>query len=179
MIFIELFLVFCMIGAVSFGGGYAMIPLIEREVTSKGWLTTSEFTDIIAVAGMSPGPIATNSATVVGYSVAGIPGAIVSSLAMTLPSLVIILVIAILFMRFNEHELVKSAFYGLRPIITSLIIYAAINFSIANGVISPTFSLEMILLVFIFLGALFSLLFLKIHPALVIVLSGIIGVFVF
>jgi len=179
MVFLELFLVFCLIGAVSFGGGYAMIPAIEMEVTNRGWLTTSEFTDIIAVAGMSPGPIATNSATVVGYHVAGIPGAIISSIAMTLPSLAIILVIAMLFTKFNEHELVKSAFYGLRPIITSLIIFAAIKFSISNGIISSSFSIEMLLLLVIFISALFSLLYLKIHPALVIVLSGIIGVIIF
>lgn len=179
MIFLELFWVFVMIGAISFGGGYAMIPVIEREVTSRGWLTTSEFTDIIAVAGMSPGPIATNSATVVGYHVAGIPGAVLSSFAMTLPSLVIILIIATLFMKFNEQPMVKSAFYGLRPIITSLIIFAAIKFAKSNGVISTTISLEMFFLLLIFIGALFSLLYLKIHPALVIVFSGIIGIVIF
>ncbi|WP_102345177.1 chromate transporter [Bacillus sp. Marseille-P3661] len=179
MLLLELFVVFTMIGAVSFGGGYAMIPVIEREVTNRGWLTTSEFTDIIAVAGMSPGPIATNSATVVGYHVAGIPGAILSSFAMTLPSLVIILIIAIFFMKFNQHQMVKSAFYGLRPIVTSLILFAAIKFSISNGVVSTTITTEMILLLLVFISALFSLLYLRLHPALVIVLSGVIGVFIF
>lgn len=179
MILIELFLVFIMIGTISFGGGYAMIPVIEREVTSRGWFSTTEFTDIIAVAGMSPGPIATNSATVVGFHVAGIPGAIISSIAMTVPSLIIILVIATFFMKFNQNIIVKSVFYGLRPIVTSLIIYAAIKFSVSNGVISTTFSLEMVLLLFIFLLSLAALLYEKIHPALVIVFAGVIGVVLF
>lgn len=179
MLLLELFFVFFIIGALSFGGGYAMIPVIEREITSRGWINSSEFTDIIAVAGMSPGSIATNIATVVGYHVAGFPGALLSSFAMTLPSLVIVLILAIFFLKFNQLQIVKSAFYGLRPIVTSLIIYAAIKFSISNGVISTTFSIEMLLLLLVFIGGLFSLLFLKIHPVVVIVLSGVIGIFIF
>ncbi|MBU9712586.1 chromate transporter [Evansella tamaricis] len=176
---LQLFFVFVMIGAVSFGGGYAMIPVIEAEVTGRGWMTTTEFTDVIAVAGMSPGPIATNSATVVGYHVAGVPGAIVSALAMTLPSLVIILIIASIFVKINQNKLIKSAFYGLRPIVTSLIIYAAIKFAISNGIIGLDFSFEMLKYGGIFLLSLVALLYWKLHPALVIVLSGIIGIIVF
>lgn len=179
MLLLELFKTFVMIGTVSFGGGYAMIPVIEREVTSNGWLTTSEFTDIIAIAGMSPGPIATNSATVVGFHVAGLPGAIISAFAMTLPSLVIILIIAVFFQKINHHKLVKSGFYGLRPIITSLIFYAAIKFAISNDIVVTTLSLESVLVFIVFLSALFALVYLKIHPAVVIVVSGIIGVIIF
>ncbi len=95
----QLFILFFIIGTVSFGGGYAMLPVIEREVTSKGWITTTEFTDTVALAGMTPGSIASNSATIVGYKVAGIPGAIISSIAMSLPSLILILVIALFFIK--------------------------------------------------------------------------------
>jgi chromate transporter len=176
---VELFLLFLMIGAISFGGGYAMIPVIEIEVTNRGWLTTSEFTDVVAVASMSPGPVATNSATFVGYQLAGVPGAIVSAIAITLPSLVFILIIASFFYKMNQHKVVKSAFYGIRPIVTSLIIYAGIKFAISNGVISTNVSLHMVSLFIIFILSLLALLYLRIHPALVILCAGIIGTFIY
>lgn len=91
MILFELFWMFLLIGFVSFGGGYAMIPIIEIEVIKKGWMTTQEFTDVIAVAGMSPGPIATNSAIFVGYQVEGITGAIAAGLGMVIPSLLLVI----------------------------------------------------------------------------------------
>jgi len=103
MILVELFKTFFIIGFISFGGGYAMIPVIETEVTAHNWMTTQEFTDIIAIAGMSPGPIATNSAIFVGYQIAGFPGAVVSALGMVLPSLMIILIVAAFFLQ-NEQK---------------------------------------------------------------------------
>ncbi len=96
-------------------------------------MTTQQFTDVIAVAGMSPGPIATNSAIFIGLHVKGMTGAIAAGLGMVLPSL--ILVIAIIFKRFNKNKHVESAFYGLRPIITGLIGYAAIKFAISNHLV--------------------------------------------
>ncbi|MFS0615872.1 chromate transporter [Lederbergia ruris] len=179
MLLLELFFVFFVIGAVSFGGGYAMIPVIGTEVTNRGWLTTSEFTDIVALAGMTPGSIASNSATAVGYQVSGVSGAIVSSIAITLPSVLIVLIIAIFFYKLNQNKWVQSAFYGLRPIVTSLIIYAAIHFAIANGVVSLQLSWEMISLFLIFLGSLIALSYFKIHPTLVIICAGVIGVMIF
>ncbi|WP_313893224.1 chromate transporter [Psychrobacillus sp.] len=175
---VELFLTFLMVGFVSFGGGYAMIPVIEAEVTAHGWMTTQQFTDVVAVAGMSPGPIATNCAIFVGYHTAELPGAIASALGMVFPSLLIILIIAKFFFRFNNNKYVKSAFYGLRPIITGLIAYSAIQFAISNDVIGDlswhTFSL-----VAIFGLSLFALIRLHVHPILVIILSGICGVILY
>lgn len=164
-----------MIGFVSFGGGYAMIPVIEREVSQHGWMTTQEFTDVIAVAGMSPGPIATNSAIFVGYQTAGFSGAVASALGMVIPSLLIILVIATFFFKFNELRLVKAAFYGLRPIITGLIIYAALNFAISNNVIGEV-SFQTISLLIIFGLSFFALMKLRMHPLYVIALAGLFGV---
>lgn len=178
MILFDLFKTFLMIGAVSFGGGYAMIPVIELEVSKHGWMTTQEFTDVIAIAGMSPGPIATNSAIFVGYQTAGLPGAIVSAIGMVIPSLVIILVLATFFYKFNEHNLVKSAFYGLRAIITGLIFYAAINFAISNNLVG-SWSWETFALLTIFGLSLFSFIRLKLHPLLVIIISGMIGIIIF
>lgn len=172
--YLDLFWTFLMIGFISFGGGYAMIPVIEMEVTQNGWMTTQEFTNIIAIAGMSPGPIATNSAIFVGYEIAGITGAIVSMLGMVLPSLLIILVVATFFYKINENHITKAAFYGLRPIVTGLIIYAAINFAITNKLVA-NFSITTISLLFIFGASLFSLIRLKIHPIFVILFSGFIG----
>ena len=176
---IQLFLFFLLIGAVSFGGGYAIIPIIEHGASTRGWLNTSEFTDLMAVAGMSPGPIATNSATLVGYQLAGIPGGIISSIAMTLPSLVIILAMAMFFRRVNEHKLVKAGFYGLRPIVTSLIAFAAIKFAISNHVLSLDVDLEMVSLLAICVASLYFLSRWKAHPLFVIVGAGIIGIFIF
>ncbi|MFD2129756.1 chromate transporter [Pseudogracilibacillus auburnensis] len=174
MLLWEIFRTFVIIGTVSFGGGYAMIPVIEQEVTAHGWMTTSEFTDIIAIAGMSPGPIATNSAIFVGFKTAGIGGAIVAALGMILPSLTIILFISFFFTKANKHKIVQSAFYGLRPVIVGLIIYAAIKFGISNELFH-SFSFQTLASLCIFLGALLALIKYKIHPAIVIVFSGIIG----
>lgn len=175
MVLLELFWTFLMIGFVSFGGGYAMIPVIEMEVSSHGWMTTQQFTDVIAIAGMSPGPIATNSAIFVGYQTAALPGAIVSGVAMVIPSLLIILVIASFFFKFNELRIVKAAFYGLRSIITGLILYAALNFAITNNVVG-SFSFQTISLAGIFGLSLFALMKLKLHPIIVIAFAGVCGV---
>jgi chromate transporter len=172
----ELFRTFLMIGFVSFGGGYAMIPVIEMEVAKHGWMTTQEFTDVIAIAGMSPGPIATNSAIFVGYQTAGLSGALVSAAGMVLPSLSIILLVATVFYRLHKNKSVKSAFYGLRPIITGLIIYAAIRFAISNEVISMVFSWHMVSLLSIFSLSLIGLFRFRMHPAFVILLSGLAGI---
>lgn len=174
MILWELFWMFLFIGFVSFGGGYAMIPVIEMEVINKGWMTTQQFTDVIAIAGMSPGPIATNSAIFVGYQVHGITGAIVAGLGMVIPSLLLVVIIANFFYRISKNKHVQSAFYGLRPIITGLIGYAAIKFAISNHLVDSISWYSGSLLV-IFALSLFSLIKLRVHPALVIVMSGVLG----
>lgn len=170
----ELFYTFFMIGFVSFGGGYAIIPVIEHEVTTHGWMTTQEFSEVIAVAGMAPGPIATNSSIFVGYQVGGLLGASVALTGMVLPSLLLITLIATLISRFHHHKMMKSAFYGLRPIITAFIIYAAIRFGQAN-LYTGTVNWHFISLVLIFGLSLFALLRLRIHPILVILCSGLMG----
>lgn len=176
---LSLFFLFLIIGALSFGGGYAMIPVIGTEVTKRDWVTTSEYTDVVALAGMTPGSIASNTATAVGYQVAGLPGAVVSSIAIILPSIIIVLIIALFFNKINQSKLVQSAFYGLRPIVTSLIIYAAIHFAISNGILALDLSWHTISLFLIFLISLIGLSYYKIHPTLVILFAGIIGVIIY
>jgi len=181
MVYWDLFIVFLKIGFVSFGGGYAMIPLIEYEVQSHSWLSTQQLTDAIAIAGMSPGPIATNSAVFVGYHVGGVPGAMIAALGVSLPSLLIVVLIGVFMKKMSKNNSIMDyAFYGLRPVITALILYAAFNFAIQNGIIDGmTFANANwtgILFVFIALGL---LLFTKISPVMIILLSGIAGVVVY
>jgi len=177
----ELFVTFLMIGAVSFGGGYSMIPVIEREVVHQhGWLSLQAFTDVIAVAGMSPGPIATNCAIFIGYRLAGVPGAVASTFGMVLPSLAIILIAAAFFYKVKNSSFVKKGFYGLRPIITGLIFYAAITFAIGNGIVPTGDSgadlWETAVLIAIFALSLIALLRYRTHPVIVIVVSGLTGI---
>ncbi|MDW7615656.1 chromate transporter [Peribacillus simplex] len=172
----ELFSTFFIIGFVSFGGGYAMIPVIGSEVSQHGWMTTQQFTDVIAISGMSPGPITTNSAILVGYSTAGLAGAISSALGILLPAIIIIIVIATFFSKLNHYPIIQSMFYGLRPIVTSLILFAAISFAISNHLIAMNFSWHTISLLLVFGLSLFALLKLRWHPAYVLILSGLVGV---
>jgi len=171
----ELFVTFLVIGFVSFGGGYAMIPVIERQVVeTHGWMSYEQFADVIAVAGMSPGPIAINSAIFVGYQTAGVAGAVAAAAGMVVPSLTIILLISLFFYKVNQSRIVQSAFYGLRPIITGLIIYAGITFAMRNGVFGA-WNWQTAVLIAIFLFGLFALFRLRLHPVYVILLSGLAG----
>ena len=175
MILLELFKTFLFIGLFSFGGGYAIIPIIEREVVSQGWMTSQEMIDVIAVAGMSPGPIATNSAVFIGFQIAGFPGAISAVLGMIIPPLVIVLLIASFFYKIHRHHLVKSIFYGLKPIIAGLIIFSSIRFAISNQMMQGI-SWYTVSLFSIFAVSLFALMKFKVHPLFIIIASGLVGI---
>jgi chromate transporter len=178
MIYWELFITFLMIGFVSFGGGYAMIPIIERQVTAHGWMTIQDFTDVIAVAGMSPGPIGTNSAIFVGYQVAKLPGAIFAAAGMVLPSLLIVILAGLFFSKIDRNRWVQSAFYGLRPIVTGLIFYGAVRFAISNHIIGELNGATLVAMLF-FACSLLALLRFKMHPFFVIMISGLTGIAVY
>jgi len=123
-----LFLTFFKIGLITFGGGYAMVAIIEREFTErKKWLSAEEFADVLAIAESTPGPISVNSATFIGYKRRGFWGAFFSTLGLILPSLIIIFVISLFFDRFMELEYVKYAFYGIRAGVSFLILSAGIR----------------------------------------------------
>ena len=127
MIYLQLFLTFFKIGAVSFGGGYAMIPLIQDEVLSNGWLSSEQILNFIAVSESTPGPIAINMATFVGSSQGGILGALCSTLGVVLPSFIIILIIASLIKGLLKFAGVKAFINGLRPVVVGLILGTAIT----------------------------------------------------
>ena len=125
----DIFITFFKIGSVTFGGGYAMIPLIEREVISnKGWIKNDEeIIDVFAVSESIPGAIAINSSTFVGYKIAGRSGAIAAMMGVVLPSFIIITLIATFFSKFQDNEIVKAAFMGIRSAVVALILMAAIK----------------------------------------------------
>ena len=128
MIYLELFFSFLKIGMFSIGGGYAAIPLIQNQVVdTHHWLTMTQFADIITIAEMTPGPIAINSATFVGIQVAGIPGAIISTIGCVFPSCVIVLTLAYIYCRFKELNMVKGVLAGLHPAVVAMIASAGVS----------------------------------------------------
>ena len=127
MIYLELFLTFLQVGAVSFGGGYAMISLIRERMLMYGWLTEEELLNMIAVSESTPGPIAVNMATFVGSSQGGLLGAFLATLGVVLPSFLIILVIAALIRNFLKYKGVGAFLGGIRPCVIGLILATAIT----------------------------------------------------
>ena len=141
MILLELFLTFFEIGALTFGGGYAMIPFVREQVLLHGWLTEEELLNMIAVSESTPGPIAVNMATFVGSNEAGILGSAVATLGVVLPSFIIILIISALLKNFLKYNGVKAFLSGVRPCVVSLILGTAITLflSVLLGIGSKDF----------------------------------------
>ncbi len=143
-VLIKLFFAFFKIGLFTFGGGYAMIPLIQEEVTKNGWLTAEEVIDIVGIAESTPGPIAVNLATFVGTSQMGFLGALVATLGVILPSFIIILLIAIIFKKIMDNKYVKSILKGINPVIIGLIlatgVFTLFKILVPNFVINENFT---------------------------------------
>ena len=128
MIYLQLFLSFLQIGALSFGGGYASMPLIEAQiVTSHGWLTMTEFSDLVTIAEMTPGPIAVNAATFVGTKVAGVLGALVATVGCILPACVLVTLIARLYLKYRNLTVLQSVLGSLRPAVVAMIASAGLT----------------------------------------------------
>ena len=127
LVYLQLFLTFLKIGAISFGGGYAMIPLIQDEVISHGWLNSEQILNFIAIAESTPGPIAINMATFIGSSQAGILGAMCATLGVILPSFIIILIVASVITGLLKFAGVKAFIGGIRPVVVGLILGTAIT----------------------------------------------------
>lgn len=125
---VDLFWTFCKIGALTFGGGYAMLPLIQREIVeNKKWSTEKEILDYYAVGQCTPGVIAVNTATFIGYKLKGIIGSIIATLGVIFPSIVVILIIASFLQNFSNLSIVQSAFAGIRVAVVALIITTVIK----------------------------------------------------
>ena len=170
MIYLELFWTFFLIGAFTFGGGYAMLPLIQIEVVNKGWLANEAVVNFIAVSESTPGPFAINMATYVGSEMGGILGAACATLGVVMPSFIIILTVAKCYDRFKNSKLVKGAMSGLKPAVIGMIGTAVL--SIGRTVfVQPGM---------LFSAALFAamavLAFKKVHPIIIICISAVAGI---
>ena len=122
MIYLQLFLSFLQIGAFSFGGGYAAMPLIQNQVVQlHSWLSQSEFTDLITISQMTPGPIAINSATFVGTRIAGIPGALAATAGCVLPSCILVTLLAKIYLKYRNLSLLQGVLKSLRPAVIAMI----------------------------------------------------------
>ena len=126
MIYLQLFISYLKIGFFGFGGGYAMLSLIHNEVVLQNqWLTNEEFTNIVAISQMTPGPIAINSATYVGYTVAGFWGSVVATLSVCLPALTLMIIITRFFMRLKDNPYMKNVIAFMRPVVMGMILSGA------------------------------------------------------
>jgi len=169
---IDIFLTFFKIGSFTIGGGYAMLPIIQREVVeNKKWLGEEEFLDSIAVTNSLPGPLAINCATFVGYKKAGIIGSITAALGAIMPSFLIILAIAVFFGTIKGNPVIEHIFAGIRPAVVALIAYALVKLvkSMGINIINISISLAVMLLI----------LLLNFHPIVTIVICGSLGFFLF
>lgn len=141
----QLFITFMRIGTFTIGGGYAMIPLIQREVVSKKrWIDEKEFVDMLAMAQSAPGVIAINTAIFVGYKIKGFKGSLASVLGSSLPSFTMILAIAMFFTGFREHPVVADIFKGIRPAVVALIAAPLYNMGKAAGITLRTIAIPML-----------------------------------
>lgn len=192
-ILLTLFFIFFKLSFFSFGGGYVMIPLIEQELINNNiYLAPDKISNIVAIAGMSPGPVAVNASIGFGYEIQGMLGVIFSFMGIVIPSLIIVIISALLFQKIYSSIYFKWAMYGLSPIIVGIILYAAVNMAMKNHMIfsQPSaistgwyltlgnygFELKSILLLVI---SFLLLVKTKIHPILLIIGGGILGILLF
>ncbi len=182
MIYLQLFYSFFKIGLFGFGGGYAMLSLIQGEVvTLHGWVSTQEFTDIVAISQMTPGPIGINAATYVGFTATGsVWGSVIATLAVVLPSFILMLTISKFFLKYQKHPVVVSIFSGLRPAIVGLLAAAALVLMNAENFGSPTEdTYTFVVSVIIFLVAFVGTRKYKANPILMIIACGIAGLLLY
>jgi chromate transporter len=128
MVWLELFLSFFQIGLLGFGGGYAMIPFFEKAIIAHNWLSLTEFADVVAISQMTPGPLAVNAATFIGYRVAGLGGSALATFAVFLPSFILVVLTASLYSAFKTSRLVQGILSGIRPATVGLIAAAVVFF---------------------------------------------------
>jgi len=185
--YLEIYFTFFKIGLFTIGGGYAMIPLIQQEVVAHGWLTLLELTDFIAVAESTPGPFAVNIATFVGMEMGGLPGAVVTTTAVVLPSFIIILLIAKAFTNFSQNKWVQGALYGMRPVVIGLIA-SAVVLLMSSGFMAEGMAIDSVgdffaglqyREIIIFIIGVFIYFRFKLHPIKLILIAAVLGMLFF
>lgn len=168
---LDIFLTFCRIGGFTFGGGYAMLPIIQQEIVEKkNWATDEEVMDYYAIGQCTPGIIAVNTATFIGYKHKGIIGSIVATLGVVFPSVVIITLIALYFSRFQEISIIQHAFGGIRPAVAALILNTVVKMyrkSVKDWIGIIAFVISFLIVAFT-----------KISPIFIVVLSSIVGIII-
>lgn len=187
MIYLRLIWSYLKIGLFGFGGGYAMLSLIEREIVGPGWITPKMFTDIVAISQMTPGPIGINSATYIGYVAPGVAGfshplwgvlgSLVCTFVVVLPSFLLVAYTSHFISRHKESVAIRGIFKGLRPVVIGLIASAALLLMNEEN-FGYTVS-EIWISIAVAAGVLATVLFTKIHPILLIILSGIVGFMIY
>jgi len=186
MIYFQLFITFLKIGLLSFGGGYGMIPVIQKELEIHNWMSPYDFIKIISISEMTPGPIAVNTATFVGYKIAGIFGGALATIGVVLPSFILIMATSSLIFKFKDHPLLEKVLYTIKPVVLALIIAAVIFIGkntlldaeiIKNSGINTNFLnyVDPISIIILIISILMLTVF-KINPIIVLLASGIIAV---
>ena len=180
-VYLLLFLEFFKMGALTFGGGYAMIPFIEETVLRHGWMTTSELVDFIAVSESTPGAFAVNISTYIGSEVGGIIGSLLATLGLVLPPFLIIILIAKVYEKIRENRLVQGAMMGLKATVVGLIAATVLSVGqeifFSEGINLAVFrSANFYVSLIIFAVALFLLLYKKLNPILIIAGSAVVGI---
>jgi chromate transporter len=186
MIYFRLFYEFFITGLFMFGGGLSAIPFLQQMGEKTGWFTTIELMNMIAVSEATPGPIGVNIATYAGYVTAGVPGGIVATIGIVLPSIIISLIVARLLTRFRENHLVDAALYGLRPASLGLISAAGLTvfFLVIFGVELRSITISQIALIDYRILILAAVLFfvtnkIKVHPVVFLAASAFVGILIF
>lgn len=173
MIYWQLFLSFLKVGLFGFGGGYAIVALIQYELVEKhAWISMGDFTNIVAISQMTPGPLAINSATYVGYAAtSSVWGSVVATTAVVLPSLVLMTIICVFLVKFRNNKYVEYAFWGLRPTVVGLIAAAALVLANSSNFID--------IYSFIIFAVVCITTIKKANPIIMLILSGIAGYFIY
>ena len=190
MIFVKLFITFFKIGLFGFGGGYGMLSLIQHETVERWqWLSSSDFTDIVAISQMTPGPIGINSATYCGYTACAnagysmpmsVLGSATATFALVLPSLILMILIAKMFMRFMHHHSVESVFRGLRPAVVGLLAAATLLLCTRENFSTPKENLwQFCISCFLFIASFYGVKVMKINPIHMILFSAVAGLALF
>ena len=180
MIYLKLFLTFFKIGAFTFGGGYAMLPLIQTEVVAQNWMELSQLVNFIAVSESTPGPFAINIATYVGNVVGGVFGSVCATLGVVMPSFIIILIVARIFEKFKTSKFVSGIMCGLKPAVIGLIGSAVISIGktvfVPNGYSFGIFTSVSFYVSLVIFGLCAVLAFKKVHPILIVLISATLGI---
>lgn len=187
MIYLKLIWSYLKIGLFGFGGGYAMLSLIEREIVGPGWITEKMFTDIVAISQMTPGPIGINSATYIGYVAPGVAGfssplwgllgSVLCTFVVTLPSFLLVAYTSKYISRHKESVVIRGIFKGLHPVVVGLIASAALL--LMNRANFGEETKQIVISVAIAAGSLAVVMFTKIHPILVIIAAGVAGLVIY